>query len=456
MGVEKDIIVAVELASTAIRAIAGKKEPDGTMQILAVAQDEAINTIHKGVVDNIDKTTQAIRQVVRQIDERLNVHTKKIYVGLSGQSLHSIRNIVSRQFPEKTQISHAIVDEMKDTNLGLVYPNAVILDVIPQEYRMGNRQVTEPVGMQSDQIEASFLNIVARTSLKENIEKCVQEAGFELAELLISPICLADSLLTPGEKRSGCALVDMGAETTTVSVFHAGILRHLAVIPLGGANVTADIAANNIETEEAEALKLKYATTYRNEVEGTTAKSITLSHNRTIDELVLQEIIEARYEELFANIWYHINERSERLLSGIILTGGAARVSDIVDGFCKHVRYDKQIRLAKGLPVNITTAPGVHIDTPDTLYTLMALLQKGDQPCVGEMPTESTAVQEELRFEPEGELKPEEKPAEPAVEEKPEEAEPANKEPKKPRESFGKKLRGLWEKVSDVFEEPED
>jgi hypothetical protein len=86
----------------------------------------------------------------------------------------------------------------------------------------------------------------------------------------------------------------------------------------------------------------------------------------------------------------------------------------------------------------------------------MALLQKGDQPCVGEMPTESTAVQEELRFEPEGELKPEEKPAEPAVEEKPEEAEPANKEPKKPRESFGKKLRGLWEKVSDVFEEPED
>ena len=447
MGAEKDIIVAVELASTAIRAIAGKKEPDGTMQILAVVQDEASNAIHKGVVDNIDKTTQAIRQVVQQIDERLNVHTKKVYVGLSGQSLHSIRNSVSRQFPEKMQITHDIVDEMKDTNLGIVYPNSAILDVVPQEYRMANRQVTDPVGMQGDQIEATFLNIVARTALKENIEKCVQEAGLELAELLISPLCLADSLLSPSEKRSGCALVDMGAETTTVAVYYAGILRHLAVIPLGGANVTADIAANNIETDEAEALKLKYATTYRNEAEGGTAKNVALSHNRSIEEMALQEIIEARYEELFANIWHHINGRSERLLSGIVLTGGAARVSDLVDGFCKHVRYDKQIRLAKGLPVNITLRAGGQIGAPDTLHTLMALLQKGDQPCAGEVPVETPVVQElPFDIEPSG--------GEDVPVEVPEPAKP--EKPKKPGEGLGKKLSRWWEKVSDAFEEQDD
>ncbi len=451
MGAEKDIIVAVELASTAIRAIAGKKEPDGTMQILAITQAEASNTIHKGAVDNIDKTTQAIRQVVRQIDERLNVHTKKIYIGLSGQSLHSVKNNVARQFPDKELITNAIIDEMKDTNMGVVYPNAVILDVVPQEYRMGTRLVSEPVGMQSENIEASFLNIVARSILKENIEKCVQDAGFELAELLITPLCLADSLLSVSEKRSGCALVDMGAETTTVSVYYAGILRHLAVIPLGGANVTADIVANNIETEEAEMLKLKYATTYRGEVEGSNVKQVALSHNRTIDEPMLQEIIESRYEELFANIWYHIDNRSERLLSGIVLTGGASRVSDIIDGFCKHTRYDRQIRLAKGLPINVSTAAGVHIETPDTLYSLIALLQKGDQPCTGEIPAKA-AVQENFDFGP--------APSEPTPPEAadPEEAKPIDEAPKekKPGESFGKKLGRWWERVNEAFTEKDE
>ncbi len=452
MGAEKDIIVAVELASTAIRAIAGRKEPDGTMQILAIAQDVASNTIHKGAVDNIDKTTQAIRQVVRQIDERLNVHTKKIYIGLSGQSLHSVKNNVTRQFPEKVQISNAIIDEMKDTNLGVVYPNAVILDVVPQEYRMANRLVSEPVGMQSEQIEATFLNIVARSILKENIEKCVQDAGYELAELLITPLCLADSLLSPSEKRSGCALVDMGAETTTVSVYYAGILRHLAVIPLGGANVTADIVANNIEAEEAEMLKLKYATTYRKEAEEGTVKQVSLSHNRSLEELMLQEIIESRYEELFANIWYNIEGRSERLLSGIVLTGGASRVSDIIDGFCKHTHYDRQIRLAKGLPANVTTASGVHVETPDTLYSLIALLQKGDQPCVGEVPTEASAVQESFVFEPEPIESTTPAPSEPKEEPK---SEPDK--PKAPKgEGLGKKISRLWEKMNEVFTEERD
>ena len=444
--------MAVELASTAIRAIAGKKEPDGTMQILAIAQDVASNTIHKGAVDNIDKTTQAIRQVVRQIDERLNVHTKKIYIGLSGQSLHSIKNNVTRQFPEKVQITNAIIDEMKDTNLGVVYPNAAILDVVPQEYRMANRLVSEPVGMLSEQVEATFLNIVARSILKENIEKCVQDAGFELAELLITPLCLADSLLSPCEKRSGCALVDMGAETTTVSVYYAGILRHLAVIPLGGANVTADIVANNIEAEEAEMLKLKYATTYRKEAEEGTVKQVSLSHNRSIEELMLQEIIESRYEELFANIWYNIEGRSERLLSGIVLTGGASRVSDIIDGFCKHTHYDKQIRLAKGLPVNVTAAPGVHVETPDTLYSLIALLQKGDQPCVGEVATEATAVQESFVFDPEPTETTTPTPSEPTEEPKPE-----PDKPKAPKgEGLGKKINRWLEKLNDAFTEEKD
>ncbi len=444
MGAEKDIIVAVELASTAIRAIAGRKEPDGSVQILAVVQEEAANTIHKGVVDNIDKTTQTIRQAVRQINDKLNIHTKSIYVGLSGQSLRSKQNVVTRQFTEKTHITHQIIDEMKDANGAVTYAGSEILDMIPQEYRIANRQVADPVGMQGDSIEANFLNVLARTNLKENIEKCVHDAGFELAELLISPLCLADTLLSSSEKISGCALVDMGGETTTVSVYDRGILRHLCVIPLGGSTVTSDIASNSIETDEAETLKLKYGTAYRSEPGKQGVNSISLSHSRSIDELSLQEIIEARYEEIFLNIWKQIDGRSERLLSGIVFTGGAARVKDLAEGFGKHTHSDKLIRVVKGLPTNVKLAHGLNIAEPDTLYTLMALLQHGDQSCVGES---SDGVQEEIDFGA----------SEITTETALENQEETTDEPKKaPGEGTGKKLSRLWDKVSKLFEEPED
>jgi len=205
MGVEKDMIVAVELGSTAIRAIAGKKESGGTMKILAFAQDNTPHCIRKGMVDNMDRTMLAISKVVKQLDEKLNVHIKRIYIGLSGQSLHSVINTVSKQFETKILIDNRIIDQMKDMNLSMVYPDYEILEVIPQEYRIGNRLIQDPVGMLSEQIEANFLNIIARKSLRENIEKCVQGAGFELAEVLLSPLCAADALLSTNEKRSGCA-----------------------------------------------------------------------------------------------------------------------------------------------------------------------------------------------------------------------------------------------------------
>ena len=210
MGAEKDIIVAIELGSTAIRAIAGKREPDGTMQVLAFAQENAANSIRKGIIDNIDKTTQAISKVVGQLNDRLNIYVNRVYIGLAGQSLHTVQNKVFRQFDGKIQITNDMVDQLKDINQGEVYTDSRILDVVPQEYGIGNRNVAEPVGMLSEQIEARFMNVIARNTLYENIEKCVKGAGLDIAEILISPICLADALLNASEKRSGCALVDLG------------------------------------------------------------------------------------------------------------------------------------------------------------------------------------------------------------------------------------------------------
>ncbi len=444
MGAEKDIIIAVELASTAIRAIAGKREPDGSMQVLAFAQEESPNTIRKGIIDNIDKTTQALTRVIAKLNEKLGVKVNSVYVGLGGQSLRSVHNRVLLQFDGLELLSHKTIDKMCDTNSGVVYPNAEIKEVVPQEFTIGSRSVVDPVGMQAEMIEANFINIIARNTLEENIRKCINAAGLEVQEILISPLCQANTLLTPNEKRSGCALVDMGADTTTVSVYVNNILRHLCVIPLGGSNVTSDITSLKVEAEEAEELKKKYGTAFRPDNEDKTGQKISLSFDRTEDEEKLQEIVEARYEEIVANVWHHISPYKDKMLSGIVLTGGAARIPDLPQAFARQTGGELNLRIAKGLPENVTISFGVQVGEPDRLYTLYALLLEGKENCVGE---ESKApAQDTFDFEPK-----EEEPEVKAEQETQESQETQEKQEKKGPSAFSR----LWKTIGDMLSDEE-
>ncbi len=447
MGAEKDIIIAVELASTAIRAIAGKREPDGSMQVLAFAQEESPNTIRKGVIDNIDKTTQALSRVVARLGEKLNVRVNSIYVGLGGQSLRSVHNRVLLQFDGLELLSHKTIDKMRDTNSGVVYPNAEIKEVVPQEFTIGSRSVIDPVGMQAEAIEANFVNIIARTTLEENIRKCVTAAGLEVQEVFISPLCLANALLTANEKRSGCALVDMGADTTTVSVYVNNILRHLCVIPLGGSNVTSDITSLKVEAEEAEELKKKYGTAYRSDSEDKTGQKISLSFGRTEDEEKLQEIVEARYEEIIANICHHISAYKDKMLSGIIVTGGASRIPDLQQAFARQTGGDINMRIIKSHPENVTVSFGVQITDHDRLNTLYSLLLAGKENCVGEVSEDP--VQKTFDFEKKEEPV---APEVPSVEETPEIQEPKEKKPS----AFGRIWKTFEKMLSDEPDTEDD
>ena len=449
MGAEKDIIIAVELASTAIRAIAGKREPDGSMQVLAFAQEESPNTIRKGIIDNIDKTTQALTRVVGKLNDKLGVRVKSIYVGLGGQSLRSVHNRVLLQFDGLELLSHKTIDKMRDTNSGVVYPNAEIKEVVPQEFTIGNRSVVDPVGMQAEMLEANFINIVARPTLEENIRKCVAGAGLEVQEVFISPLCEANALLTANEKRSGCALVNMGADTTTVSVYFNNILRHLCVIPLGGSNVTSDITSLKVEAEEAEELKKKYGTAYRSDSDDKTGQKINLSFNRTEEAEKLQEIVEARYEEIIANVCHRISAYKDKMLSGIIVTGGAARIPDLSTAFSRQTAGELNIRIAKGLPENILVSFGVQAGDPDRLYTLYGLLLAGKENCVGEL--SEVPVQNTFDFEKKDE---EEKVVEPE-----DPIDPDNQEdtrgPKK-QSTFGRLWRTFERMLSDEMENEDE
>ncbi|MBP5380313.1 MAG: cell division protein FtsA [Bacteroidaceae bacterium] len=384
MGVEKEIIVALEFGTSAIRGIAGKKKPDGTIQILAIEQERANDAIQRGVIYNIDKTTLAITSIVQRINERLNAKVSRAYVGVSGQSLHSASNFISRGLEMKVKITPELVDNLMDNNRATEYTDSQILDVVPQEYIVGNRPIADPVGIQSDQIEARFINVIAKNALLENIHKCMRMAGIEIADLFISPMTLADALLSDSEKRSGCAMIDFGAGTTSVTVYNGNILRHLVVIPLGGNNITNDIATSQqMEFEEAETLKRKYGIAYV-AAESDNPQMLPISNDRTLSENDLQYIIGARQEEIIMNVWNQIKNVSDRLLSGIVITGGAAQLQDIPEAI-KHFTQFQKVKMAKSLITTAEVAPGVIAPQGISIDTLIAMLAKGNTNCVEEI-----------------------------------------------------------------------
>ena len=222
-----DFIAAIELGSTKITGIAGRKNADGSLQILAYASEYSSDCIRKGAIYNIDKTAQSLALVIKQLEKQLQASIKKAYVGIGGLSVRSVYNVVSKQLGENTKISQSLVDALMQSNKECPLVNQEILAVEPQEYKVGNSLLAAPVGVSADCIEGRYLNIVARHTLKSNIRQCFRQAGYDIADYLLAPAVTANVILTNNEKRSGCALIDLGAETTTVSVYNtAPSCRH--------------------------------------------------------------------------------------------------------------------------------------------------------------------------------------------------------------------------------------
>ena len=157
-----EFIVAIELGSSKISGIAGRKLPDGSIQVLATVNENASGCIRKGVIYNLDKTTQSLTSIIKKLESALKASIGKVYIGMGGQSLRTIRNTEVRHLDEEIKISQELIDELKDCNRAVPIVGYEILGVAPQEYKVGNDLIVEPVGVQTDHIEARFLNIIAR------------------------------------------------------------------------------------------------------------------------------------------------------------------------------------------------------------------------------------------------------------------------------------------------------
>lgn len=377
-----DFIVAIELGSTEITGIAGKKNADGSLNILAYASEKSADCIKKGVIYNLDKTTQKITSVIKELENKLQAGIKKVYIGVGGLSLRSIRNTESRQLGDDTRISQAIIDSMMQNNLDIPLLDYEILAVEPQEYKIGNNLLTEPVGTTANGIEGNYLNIIARPSVKQNIKQCLSHTGYDIAGFIISPMATADAVLTTNEKRSGCALIDFGADTTTVSVYKNNILRHVCVIPLGGNNITKDITSKQIEEDDAELIKLRYASAYTEHKEGEEVQDseLTIDGKFTIQSRTLEDIVEARVNEILNNVFNQIklSNYSDSLMAGIIITGGMANMPDIDKAITNITKIEK-VRIALTGETNLTG--NIFIPKDGKSNTLIGILMSGEENC---------------------------------------------------------------------------
>lgn len=381
-----NFIAAIELGSSKVTAIAGCKQPDGAIQILAFAQEPSTTFIRKGRINNISKMTQCLTNMKDKLEKKLQKNISRVYVGIGGMGMHTVANTVVRHFDSKVEVTQEMVDAMCDENRNsnASSPDRDILEAIPQEYRLGTQLQIDPVGILAESIEGHYLNIVANSSVREEIRNCFRAANVTIADLPITVLALADSMLTESEKRSGCVFVDMGAETTSVAIFKNNLLRHLAVIPLGGANINRDITSLQVEDDEAEHLKLKFGAAVA-DINEDNKRSIQLHDGRSVDFNEFASLVEARMEEIILNINNQIvlsHYDKNQLIGGLIVTGGASHMKDIDKAFKRDTQFEK-IRFVRNLKIQLRSADHSDFNNDGDCNAAIALLDKGDQNCCG-------------------------------------------------------------------------
>ena len=362
-----EIVVGLDIGTTKIVAIVGRRNENGKIEILGMGKSESFG-VARGVVQNIDKTVEAIKTAVAEAEAKSGVDIKIVNVGIAGQHIKSVqhRGIKTRSSLDE-EISQKDIDSLIEDMFRLVMqPGEQIIHVLPQEYIIDAEQgIKNPIGMSGIRLEANFHIITGQIAAAKNIFKCVQKAGLEVSELTIEPLASADAVLSDEEKEAGVVLVDIGGGTTDVALFQDGIIRHTAVIPFGGNVITEDIKEGcTIIKSQAELLKIKFGSALASENQVNEIVSIPGLRGRAHKEISvrnLSAIIQARMEEIVEHVYYEIKNSGyeKKLIAGIVITGGGAQLKHItqlveyITGMDSRIGYPNE-HLAKG-SVDVTS-----------------------------------------------------------------------------------------------------
>lgn len=363
-----DIVVGLDIGTTKIVAMVGRKNEHGKLEVLGLGKSESLG-VSRGVVANIEKTVQSIKDAVEEAEQKSGVDIKVVNVGIAGQHIKSLqhRGIRIRNSNED-EISQDDIDLLiNDMHRLAMLPGEEIIDVLPQEFIVDNEQgIKDPVGMSGIRLEANFHIITGQVAAAKNLYKCVHKAGLEVQDLILEPLASSEAVLNNEEKEAGVVLVDIGGGTTDVAIFQDGIIRHTAVIPFGGNVITEDIKEGcSIIKNQAELLKIKFGSALANESQENEIVSIPGLRGREPKEISIKNlahIIQARLEEIIENIYYEIKNSGyeNKLIAGIVITGGGAQLRHIgqlfeyITGMDTRIGYPNEY-LAKGNEDEVTS-----------------------------------------------------------------------------------------------------
>lgn len=332
-----EIIVGLDIGTTKIAAIVGRRNEHNKIEVLGHGKTESIG-VKRGVVSNIENTVNSIRIAIEQAENKSGVDVKYVNVGIAGQHIKSLQHhgsIIRKDIDN--EISQDDIDTLHNNMFNLnMSPGEEIIDVIPQEYIIDAEQgIKQPVGMLGNTLEANFHIIIGQTAAAKNIYKCVRKANLEVVDLILEPIASAESVLSEEEKEAGVVLVDIGGGTTDIAIFHEGIIRHTCVIPFGGDIITEDVKEGcTIIKKHAEELKIKFGSALASENREEEIVAIPGLRGRPPKEITLKNlasIIQARMEEIIEHIYYEIKNSAyeKKLIAGIVLTGGGAQLKHV-------------------------------------------------------------------------------------------------------------------------------
>ncbi|PXV68164.1 cell division protein FtsA [Dysgonomonas alginatilytica] len=347
---QSGFIVGIDLGTSKIVGLLGRKNEQGVISILASESIPSDNCVKHGVVYNIDEAAGKIKKLVNLLENKSGRKIGKIYVSVAGKSLRAIEYTLTKDLIDESEVSFAVIDQMEQqarqnkpdflTNYSVVAPE-IFLDGHPED---------DPIGKTATLVEGRYRLIVGRPNIKSNLIKCITEKNqLDIAGFIVGPVAAGAIVLDETDKQAGCALIDFGAGTTTLSIYKEGLLRYMAVIPFGGRTISKDVKELGFIDTAAESYKIKYGRVGKDK-----NKQATSSSNSEVDVKEMNKVIQLREEEIILNILNQIKESgyAGKLDAGIIIVGGASQLTGLPEFLEEKAQMPVKKGAAKRLYIN--------------------------------------------------------------------------------------------------------
>jgi cell division protein FtsA len=355
-GPQKNMLVGLDIGTSKVVAIVGEMTAGGGVEIVGLGSHPS-RGMKKGVVVNIESTVQSIQRAVEEAELMAGCRIHSVYAGIAGSHIQSMNSHGMVAIKDR-EVTYGDIERVIEAAKAVRLPGENrILHVLPQEYSIDTQEgIKEPLGMSGVRLEAKVHMVTSATNAAQNIERCIQRCGLETDDIILEQLASSYAVLTEDEKELGVCLVDIGGGTTDIAIFTDGSIRHTAVIPIAGDQVTNDIAmALRTPTQHAEEIKIKYAcalTQLAKEDETIKVPSVGDRPARDLSRMALAEVVEPRYDELFTLIQAELRRSGyeELVAAGIVLTGGTSKMEGVVE-LAEEI-FHMPVRLAKPIGVS--------------------------------------------------------------------------------------------------------